>query len=116
LSAERKEELAETGKLKNMDGHHEPSISSGKTVEDKVEIAQNPDNITFMEKSDHQALHGELGGTQVPITVGADALTKGLLGVAAGLEVLSEIADYVPDPSMIFQPTELGCATLTECK
>ena len=31
LTSERQQELKETGKLKNMDGHHEPSVSSGKT-------------------------------------------------------------------------------------
>ncbi|MBK8186908.1 MAG: hypothetical protein IPK77_06485 [Cellvibrio sp.] len=59
LSPDRKKELIETGKLKNMDGHHEPSVSSGGTLEEKVDIAKNPDNITFMEKADHQKLHQE---------------------------------------------------------
>ncbi|ACE82826.1 RHS repeat-associated core domain-containing protein [Cellvibrio japonicus] len=102
LSDDRKTELLETGKLKNMDGHHEPSVSSGKTLEEKIDIAKNPDNITFMEKADHQAKHAENGGTQVPI--GAIALGV----IADGLDLLSQI----PDPTIIFSVPKVGCAEL----
>ena len=115
MSAERQKELIETGKLKNMDGHHEPSVSSGKTIDEKVEIAKNPDNITFMEKADHQATHAQNGGTQVPISRSADAVTGTLLGIAVILEGASAVADYIPDATSVLQPTELGCATLTPC-
>jgi RHS repeat-associated protein len=84
LSSERGKELIETGKLKNMHGHHEPSISSGSTIDEKVAIAENADNITFMEKPAHQALHNELGGTQVPIAA------KVLGGAAAILEFVEQ--------------------------
>ena len=102
LSESRQKELLQTGKLKNMDGHHEPSVSSGNTLEEKIEIAKNPDNIRFMEKADHQAKHAENGGTQIPITATA-------LGVlASGLDILS----YIPDPTIIFSVTKIGCAEL----
>jgi hypothetical protein len=117
LSETRQEELVQTGKLRNMDGHHEPSISSGRTPQEKIEIAKNPENITFMEKPDHQALHGELGGTQVPIPgPGGDAVVSVLLGAAVVLEAISEVADYIPELTMILHSEELGCATITPCE
>lgn len=109
LSPARQKELAETGNLKNMHGHHDPSISSGKTLDEKIEIAKDPENITFMEPDAHKALHIEKGGTQVPIT--GDAVTKVLIGMAAVLEVLGQAADMI-DP---FYIPEAGCATVTPC-
>ncbi|WP_166838391.1 RHS repeat-associated core domain-containing protein [Rheinheimera pleomorphica] len=100
LSNARAQELATTGKLKNMHGHHEPSVSSGNTLDEKIAIAENPDNITFMEGADHMALHAELGGTNVPIS----ATVVGAL--ATGLELLSEI----PDPTSVI--STMGCAEL----
>lgn len=67
-----------------MDGHHDPSISSGSTIDEKIAIAEDADNITFMEKRDHQALHRDLGGTQVPIAA------KILGGAAAVLEFVEQ--------------------------
>ena len=102
LTEARAQELASTGKLKNMHGHHEPSVSSGNTLDEKIAIAENPDNITFMEGPDHMALHAANGGTQVPISasiVGA---------IATGLELLSEI----PDPTSLV--STMGCAEM-EC-
>lgn len=102
LSDARAQELATTGKLKNMHGHHEPSVSSGSTLDEKIAIAEDPNNITFLEGADHMALHAAQGGTQVPISaaiVGA---------IATGLELLSEI----PDPTSLI--STMGCAEL-EC-
>jgi RHS repeat-associated protein len=109
LSPARQKELAETGNLKNMHGHHDPSISSGKTLDEKIEIAKDPENITFMEPDAHKALHIEKGGAQVPIT--RDAVTKVLIGTAAVLEILGQAADMI-DP---FYIPEAGCATVTPC-
>jgi uncharacterized protein RhaS with RHS repeats len=67
LTPERQQELKDTGKLKNMDGHHEPSVSSGETLKDKIKIAQDPKNIKFLEKKDHMKIHKNNGGTRVPI-------------------------------------------------
>lgn len=86
-----------------MDGHHEPLVSSGKIIEEKVEIAKNPDNITFMEKPDHQATHAQNGGTQVPISKSGDAVTSTLVGIAVILEGASEVADHIPDVTSLFQ-------------
>lgn len=49
-----------------------------------MEIAQNPENITFLEKADHRALHSANGGTNVPIAA------KILGGVAVGLEFIEQ--------------------------
>jgi len=53
LSVERSKELLETGKLKNMDGHHEPSISSGGSLEEKIAIAENPEKIVVVVADTH---------------------------------------------------------------
>lgn len=109
LSVARQGELKNTGKLKNMDGHHNPSVSSAGSHEEAIKIAENPQHITFMEKGDHQDLHSALGGTQVPISGGKDAVSVVLTGLAIGLELLSEI----PDPTMII--SKAGCATMEPC-
>ena len=67
LTPERQKELLDTGKLKNMDGHHEPSVSNGKTLEEKIKIAENPKNIRFLEKDKHRQVHKDNGGTQKTI-------------------------------------------------
>lgn len=104
LSPARQQELLETGKLSNMDGHHNPSVSSGTTVDEKVAIAENPNNIRFMEKADHQAEHAAAGGTQAPITGGHDAVTVGMTGLAIAAEVIGSI----PDPVSAFTDTLFG--------
>jgi RHS repeat-associated protein len=82
LSAERAKELLETGKLKNMNAHHKTSVNSGGSLEEKIALAENPDNIIFMEGAAHRALHSANGGTRKPITASI------LGGVAAGLEFI----------------------------
>ena len=46
------QELLETGKVKGYEGHH---INN---VKDHPELAGNPDNITFLNKSEHLSKHG----------------------------------------------------------
>jgi len=105
LSEDRAKELVDTGKLKNMDGHHDPSVSSGQTLDDKIDIAQNPDNITFKEPDVHKAIHAENGGTQVPITASM------LVVFATGLEW----ASYIPDPTILIEVPSVACATMNPC-
>ena len=95
LSETRAQELLDTGKLKNMPGHHDPSISSGGTLEEKVAIAEDPNNITFMETPEHIEIHKKAGGTQVPISSKGEKILGTALGVVGtSLEGLSK----VPDP------------------
>lgn len=90
---------------------HEPSVSSGNTLEEKIAIAENPDNIRFLEEADHIKRHQELGGTQTRITeADKDMAYKALMMMASGLELLN----YIPDPTMIV--SDAGCATLTPCE
>ena len=86
-------------------------MSSGNSVDEKVAIAENPDNIRFMEKADHQAEHAAAGGTQVPITGGHDAVTVGLTGLAIAAEVIAN----VPDPVSAFTDT-LGGSVASGCE
>ncbi|MFC0047292.1 RHS repeat-associated core domain-containing protein [Rheinheimera tilapiae] len=111
LSEARQQELLSTGKLKGMHGHHAPSVSNGKTLEEKIAIAENPNFIRFMEKDEHENLHQKLGGTNTVITeVDRDFGVKALTVLATGLEALS----YIPDATMLV--SEAGCATLTPCE
>ena len=110
LSPARQEELRNTGKLKGMHAHHEPSVSNGNTLEEKIAIAENPDHIRFLEKSDHIKRHQELGGTRTRITeADKDAIYKTMMGIATGMELLQ----YVPDPTMLI--SDMGCATMDPC-
>lgn len=101
LSPERSSELLETGNLKGMHAHHDPSINNGATKQEQVNIAQDPDNITFKEGGSHTQIHKDNGGTRVPID------TRNKLGAAVagfGLTMMEGVADVldlaagVPDP------------------
>ena len=107
LSSGRSQELLETGKLKNMDAHHDPSINNGKTHQERVSIAEDPSNVTFKEPADHRKIHSDAGGTQVPInSKGGDIIGVALGAVALGLEGLA----MVPDPVSIMTSGELAPA------
>lgn len=101
LTPERQKELVDTGKLKNMDGHHEPSVNSGNTLEEKIEIAENPDNIFFKEKQEHRDIHQKNGGTNKPIF-------KKILGIAI---ILDPTRGAVPPPNPFADP----CASSDLC-
>lgn len=100
LSEARQKELAETGQLKNMDFHHEQTVSSGTDLKEKIDIAENPGpNSRFMEKPDHIEYHKGKGSTQVPLDENGDVVTNISLGTAGILTAIGE----TPDPvSLIF--------------
>ena len=109
LSKPRQDELLSTGKLKNMYAHHEPSISSGKNLEEKVRIAEDPKNITFKEKAEHRKINSDAGGTSVPLDAQGKVIV-GALGLAAAIvDGLSSIPDPV---SAILDPPAVACGTM----
>ena len=120
LSPERSSELLETGNLRGMDAHHDPSINNGATTQEKIDIAQNPENITFMEPSNHRQVHQDNGGTNVPID------SKNKLGVAVagvGLTVMEGVANIldaaagVPDPmSISFEAGQILGSDCVQCE
>ena len=61
----------------------------GKTLEEKIKIAENPKNIKFFEKKDHIQIHKNNGGTQVPIH-------EIILGIAI---ILDPTRGAVPPPN-----------------
>ena len=96
LSPERKAELIETGKLKDMHGHHDPSVNNGSTLDDKVKIAQDGDNVFFKEKGDHVKIHKDAGGTKVKID------TRGKL--KAGIVTFATTVTTILDPTRGVSP------------
>jgi len=56
----QKEELIKYGRVKGYEGDHINSVNGN------AGLSGNPDNIQFVTKSQHEKLHSEIGGTQVP--------------------------------------------------
>ena len=120
LSPARASELLETGELKGMHAHHDPSINNGTTLQERVDIAQDPDNITFKEGGPHRQIHKDNGGTRNPIDtrnkLGA-ALAGAGLTMMEGFANILDVAAGIPDPlSASFEAGQILGSDCVQCE
>lgn len=54
---EQQKELIEKNSVSHFEGHHMRSVAYGKTREEQMEIAENGNNIQFLEKSENNNEH-----------------------------------------------------------
>jgi RHS repeat-associated protein len=76
-SATQKAELLKEGKVKGFEGHHKNTVKGN-----PLEMARNPNNVSFMTRPQHMELHSRLGGTRVAVT-GEPLMTRsfGIFGL-----------------------------------
>ncbi|GAM96817.1 wall associated protein [alpha proteobacterium U9-1i] len=112
-------QLLRQGRVRGFRGHHINTVNGN-----PIELAENPSNVRFLTKAEHNALHRANGGTRVPIR-GQPLISRSLLplsvltgatGLLSGRVRMDSMDHFFSDMSgmPIADPLE-ACAGRPDC-